>query len=47
MRLGDNNINEFKKVIDNFFKGKTKEEIQELVDKARGENKNENNLFRC
>lgn len=37
IRLGDNNFNEYKKVIDNFFKGKTKEEIQELVDKARGE----------
>lgn len=39
MRLGDNNINEFKEVIDKYFKEKTKEEIQELVDKARGENK--------
>lgn len=39
MRLGDNNFNEYKKVIDDFFKSKSKEELQELVDKARGENK--------
>lgn len=34
MRLGDNNFNEYKKVIDDFFKSKSKEELQELVDKA-------------
>lgn len=34
MRLGDNNFNEYKKVIDDFIKSKSKEELQELVDKA-------------
>ncbi len=34
MRLDNSNIDEFKKMIDDFFSSKTKEEIQELVDKA-------------
>lgn len=37
IRLGDNNFNEYKKVIDDFFKSKSKEELQELVDKAKKE----------
>lgn len=37
IRLGDNNFNEYKKVIDDFFKSKSKEELQELVDKAKNE----------
>lgn len=37
MRLGDNNFNEYKKVINDFFKSKSKEELQELVDKAKKE----------
>lgn len=35
IRLGDNNFNEYKKVIDDFFKSKSKEELQELVDKTK------------
>ena len=35
IRLGDNNFNEYKTVIDDFFKSKSKEELQELVDKAK------------
>lgn len=37
IRLGDNNFNEYKKVIDDFIKSKSKEELQELVDKAKSE----------
>ena len=43
MRLGDNNFDDFKKIIDDFFNKKTKQEIQELVDKAL--NKNINTYF--